>query len=348
LALVSLALASLPNRVDVEAKLQQSFPFFKPMAPTDAVAALTAELNSPNRSMPRLVVLDAMVRFMARSPAAPPQPAPGGRRAGPPQPVALPGAIEAGTLGALLTALGNAGPRPGDGLPPGGPAPPSPASLLQDGLNAVVGMPNLAQAWTTFSATAKPALCEFESNKPGCDCNQITVVNGRQQRTVVSRFRTAVAVNQLKAYADPRNWPRCSNYFKAMEQATFTRLANGWTGVFDETVEIIPGAPLVTPLQFNYRETTDGAGNLVGVRLDYDLANPAGTPHIAVDRGWISISTDPAQPLPTGVEAVKVISFIDPAYQAWTSMVCDTAWGELCIDTAMQCSDCPGVTGGPA
>lgn len=340
LALVSLALASLPNTTDAE-ELQAASPSFRPLSPDAAFAILATEVGSGR--IPRLVVLDALVRFKARTSSsvatgaisddvAPPPPSP--------------------ELTDLLGVLGRLGPQPGpeptgDGIAGPADTPPSAAVILQTSLDAVAGELDLSQAWQTFASSAGPVLCEAEAGKPPCDCANVTVVKNVTRRTVVSKFRTKVLLSEIKTYADPHNWPRCSTYFKSMVDVApgMTAVSNGWDGVIEETVEIIPPHLFVTPLKFKYRETLDANGNLVKVRLDYDLANAGGTADIAVDKGWIEMSTDsnPLNPMPTGVEAIKTIGFKNPLWQSWTSLLCDTAWGELVIDAAMRCANCDQI-----
>jgi len=313
----------------VEAKLQERFPSFRPMAPNDAFAALAAALRSPSRRMPRLVVLDALVRFTSRTSGA------------------LSPDSASPALTDLLDALGREGPQPASGPTGAALASPaaiaSPAMILQEALSAVAGVPNLSQAWGTFATGAAQVLCEAEMGKPGCDCSQVAFTNGVQRRVVISRFRTTVPLAGIKGFADPHNWPKCSTFFKSMVDLApvVRKTGNDWDGNIMETVEIVKGHPFETPLAFKYRETTDDAGVLTKVRLDYDLVDPSGTVDIAVDRGWIEMSTDSTNPsMPTVVVAIKTIAFKDPMWQAWTTAVCDTAWGELVIDVAMNCSDC--------
>jgi hypothetical protein len=67
LALVSLALASLPNSQEVQAVFEQSYPEFRALPVPVAVDVLAATLSSPTPPLPRVVAADALFRLAVRT-----------------------------------------------------------------------------------------------------------------------------------------------------------------------------------------------------------------------------------------------------------------------------------------
>jgi hypothetical protein len=67
LALVSLALASLPNSQEVQAAFERSYPAFRTLPVPVAVDVLAATLGSPTPPLPRVVAADALFRLAVRT-----------------------------------------------------------------------------------------------------------------------------------------------------------------------------------------------------------------------------------------------------------------------------------------
>jgi hypothetical protein len=194
---------------------------------------------------------------------------------------------------------------------------------------------DLKSAWETLANAL--GLGPNEVNRPFCECSETIREAGYDAQAVVVDFRTPVPLAKMKAYTDPRIWPTCSTFFRAMElQGKLDYQAGSatdWNATFEEIIDVVPGLTLINPLAFRYRETSTAA------RSDYKLVVP--TEHILVDEGFIDVREDTTSgsfPPGSAVTVVKVIRFVDPAVQMWPSFACDLFWGELSLDMAMQCS----------
>lgn len=374
LALVSLALASLPNSKEVQAAFEASYPEFRALPVSVALDVLAATLASPSSRMPRLVVLDALVRLAARTrklehtPHDSPLDRSLGRLAGAiaataahidlsrleapsraelraaqsqPQPESHASSLPAQGLagvGARVAQVFHRRPtvleRIGSGFSRG---PDQPVTIIRDALIQVSNVQDLHFAWEQFATQTAEVLhlSAGEKNKPLCDCSQVINVGGYDAQVVKVDFETEVPLDKMRNYADPRNWPDCSTYFsKMMEYPKGNRKTVSGTKDWLESFEEVINVLPGLTLINPLRFTYTEDDHHVCSK--YELVEP--TEHILVDQGYISV-TDETPTKRTAVEVVKVIRFSDPAVQSWPSFACDLFWGELSIDMAMQCAN---------
>jgi hypothetical protein len=308
LALVSLAAWS-DGGEELLAALSRSSDT-KLLQPDDALMYLAEATASGTRRVPRLVILDLLVRLAHRR----------GEQFFSPD---LPGRER------LFFALGREiEVQPGAGVAAG-----DISKALQLTLQSTFGLPGLRMAWHQFAERmSEPmALTSYEVNKPMCD-DRVEVDGAR---AIETEFFTDMSVEDLTYWADPRHWPHCSVYFEAMHRkGKLKHVDGGWDGTFVEVVSCVPGKSLETPLEFCYREADDGSE----VHTTYDLAEGP-TDDILVDNGFVKAEHDTSGPdgTQTRVSALKIIKFTDDSVQQWTSIACDTFWTELLID---MCTDC--------
>ena len=193
-------------------------------------------------------------------------------------------------------------------------------------------------AWSIVQPTATRALnlSPNEEHAPRCMDEEPITVNGYEAAQISVEFTTDRSVQQMAPWADPRTWPSCSVYFtdmKPLDQVNaYAGPPGGWDATFLEVVDY-PGRVLETPLTFFYRE--DFANGMVS--SEYSLAQA--TNDIEVDEGFVEAVADPTDPnRPTRVRCLKIIRFTDPDLQATAAIACDTFWIELSMTMALNCA----------
>ncbi|MHB8464271.1 MAG: hypothetical protein ACYDH6_21160 [Acidimicrobiales bacterium] len=209
--------------------------------------------------------------------------------------------------------------------------------LLATGLGTQAAFFSAAQSGTIpLSGTVQSGGATWED--PTCVCAPI-VVDGVTAQQVTLSFHTSRTVAEMAPYADPRRWPLCSSFWKAMTPVSFagsttTSATLDWVATFDEVVQVVPGWPMTTPLAFDYH--TPSADEVVS---SYYLLHD--TIYLDVDEGSITIDVDHANPpvgMPTKIVAIKTIHWKAAGLNLMPHLLCDTIWGELGLNMAERCS----------
>jgi hypothetical protein len=289
------------------------------LAPDDALLALAGAVDAGTVRVPRLFVLDSLVKLASRRPDA------------------LQSHEEA--LDALLQALVR---QAGVPLTEQDDA----VVAVRRALDSVAQLSAVApvRPWPAFARQAAGALrlTQAEIDKPLCNDAERVVKGAHEAVGVTVEFYTDAAPGELRDWCDPTRWHECSAYFQEMTpwddpQAADKRLPNGWRRDLVETVEFSAAKTLVTPLRFTYtiQDETDPRW----VHLDYVLL--AETEDIVVDEGALDARrvTSGKHAGRTRVSAKKAILFIDPVLATWPSVACDTFWTDLVVVAAAGCPD---------
>lgn len=292
--------------------------------PRNAMRALSAAVEDGTLRIPRLFVLDSLVKFA-------------GRRGDD-----LSDHDE--ELDALLTALaGQAGiPQPAVG---------DAVSTVRGALDSVAQLTDVRVGgrWATFAEEAADALqlTKAEHEKPVCiDIGDVP--KGEHKAVGVTvEFHTDASPGDLRRFCDPTRWHECSAYQRKMTpwdnpRAVDKKRPNKWRRDLVETVDVSPSVTLQTPLRFTYAIEEEGEPGWV--HLDYVL--PEETEDIVVDEGALDVRRISAGPHRgrTRVSAKKAILFADPVFRTWPTIACDTFWTDMVIAAAVGCSDGGGTT----
>jgi hypothetical protein len=288
--------------------------------PDDAIRTLASEVQQDNLRIPRLQVLDALVRLAHRR----------GR-----QFAAHDAALDT-LLEALVTRAPGAAQAGEEALSTVRAALESVASLDRDVSDA--------QRWAVFVQAAGPALglSRAEVEKP--TCNDLTRIkkNGLEAVGVTVGFYTDASPGDLRRFCDPQCWHECSAFQKPMTLWKGAGAINqpgpaphGWRRALLETVQLAPGMDLVTPLRFTYGIQSENDPNWV--HLDYLLVEE--TNDIAIDEGALNVQRVKSGKHQgrTRVTAIKAVRFKDPSLRAWTTVACDTFWMDLVIQASVGC-----------
>jgi hypothetical protein len=290
--------------------------------PDAAIQSLTDAVESGTLHVPRLLVLDSLVRLAHRS------------------------GDELGTRGAALDRLLEAlvrqarGPEAdlGDAV-----------ATMRGALESVASLSGVAAAprpWQVFAQQAGGALrlSQAEIDKPQCNDAEVVPKGEYDAVGVTVEFLTDTSPGDLRHFCDPRRWHECSAYQKEMTPFHGPGAVdeagpgpNGWRRDLIETVQLSPVKELVTPLRFTYG--LQDPNDPEWVHLDYLLLEQ--TEDILVDEGALDVrrvmsGKDRGR---TRVSAKKAILFRDPLLAAWPTVACDTFWMDLVIDAAVGCSE---------
>jgi hypothetical protein len=292
--------------------------------PRNAIRALSAAVDDGTLRIPRLFVLDSLVKFAWRR---------GDELSDHDQ-----------ELDALLTGLaGQAGvPRPAVG---------DAVSTARGALDSVAQLTDVRVGgrWATFAEEAADALrlTKAEREKPVCiDIGDVP--KGEHKAVGVTvEFHTDASPGDLRRFCDPRRWHECSAYQRKMTlwddpRAVDEERPNKWRRDLVETVDVSPSVTLQTPLRFTY--AIEKKVDPRWVHLDYVLHEA--TEDIVVDEGALEVRRIGAGPHRgrTRVSAKKVILFADPVFRTWPTIACDTFWTDMVIAAAVGCSAGGGTT----
>jgi hypothetical protein len=286
----------------------------------EAIEALADAVGEGSLRVPRLLVLDSLVRFA-------------GRRGD---------KLEAheGALDTLHEALVRQAGVPeadvGDAV--------LTVRRALDSAGRLRGIASAPHPWRVFARQAAGALrlTQAEIDKPLCNDTE-QVVKGKQQATGVTvEFYTDASPGELRRFCDPRRWHECSAYQHEMTpwkdgRAIDEQRSNGWRRDLVESVEFSPGNMLVTPLRFTY--TLQDPSEPRWVHLDYALLEE--TNDILVDEGALDVRRvrSGKHRERTRVSAKKAILFADPLQATWPSLACDTFWIDQVVGAAVDCRD---------
>lgn len=287
------------------------------LEPKAALQSLAAAVRDGTLRIPRLFVLDSLVRLADRR-----------------------GADLHGNaaLDELLTALVE---RAGD------PTVETAASVstTRDALDAVRllgGADSDGERWATFAQQAGPSLhlTQAEVDKPLCNDWERVHKGNSDAIAITVEFHTDAAPGDLRHFCDPTRWYECSAYQEKMTPwdgvgAISVERPNGWRRDLYETVRFSGTRKLVTPLRFTYSIQADVDPSWV--HLDYVLLNE--TTDIVVDEGALDVRRVVAGKYKgrTRVTAKKAILFVDPILREWSTIACDTFWTDMVIATAVGC-----------
>jgi hypothetical protein len=289
--------------------------------PDDAMLALASAVEKGTLRVPRLLVLDSLVRLAKGR---------GGDE--------LKARDDA--LDTLLRALiaDKRGPETDLG---------EAASTVRVALDSVASLKGLdagAHPWEVFAQQAGPALqlTQAEIEKPMCNDREVVIKGPYKAIGVTVEFHTDASPGELRQFCDPRRWHECSAYQKEMTPWTGPgampdedRPPDGWRRDLLETVQLAPGKTLVTPLRFTHTIQTQNDPSWV--HLDYVMIGD--TKEIKVDEGFLDVRrvTSGKDSGRTRVVAKKAIFFDDPLLTNWPTVACDTFWMDLVIDAAVGC-----------
>jgi hypothetical protein len=295
--------------------------------PDDAILALASAVEKGTLHVPRLLVLDSLVRLASRR---------GGSE--------LKARDEA--LNTLLRALLAEARGPEVDLAEAVPA----VRTALDSVASLNGMAGAPHPWQVFTQQSGPALrlTQAEVEKPVCNDREVVVKGPYKAIGVTVEFFTDARPGELRNFCDPRRWHECSAYQKEMTPWTGAgarpgedRPPGGWRRDLLETVQLAPGKELETPLRFTH--TIQDENDPTWVHLDYLLIRE--TKDIHVDEGALDVRRvmSGKHRGRTRVSAIKAILFADPLLANWPTVACDTFWMDLVIDAAVGCLG-PGAT----
>jgi hypothetical protein len=301
--------------------------------PDDAMLALASAVENGTLRVPRVLVLDSLVRLANRR---------GGDE--------LKARDQA--LNTLLRALLADAPAPEVDLTQGLPA-------VRTALDSVASVKDMAEAphpWQVFTQQARAALglSQAEVEKPVCNDSQKVVKGPYKAVGVTVEFYTDASPGELRDFCDPTLWHLCSAYQKKMTPWTGAGAINqqgpgphGWRRDLLERVQLSPVMELKAPLRFTYGIEKENDPDWV--HLDYllleDTEGILERKDVLVDEGALDVRrvTGGKHQGRTRVTALKAILFADPLLANWTTVACDTFWMDLVIDAAVGCLG-PGAT----
>ncbi len=310
------ALNAFTSNLRADARDRLSF-----LAPDDAMEALASAVEDGTLRVPRLLVLDALVKFASR-------------RGGELQ-------ANDAALDALLEALVKRAGVPKTGVRDS-------VVTVRRALDSVSQLGEAGEPWPVFAsqATVALSLTQAEIEKPQCNDTEVVVKGDLEAVGVTVEFHTDAKPGDLRHFCDPTRWHECSAYQREMTRwegpgAVHEERPNGWRRDLVETVDFSATKTLVTPLRFTY--TIEEGADPDGVHLDYVLL--AETKDIVVDEGALDVRrvTSGNHKGRTRVSAKKAIRFKDPVLASWPTIACDTFWTDLVIAAAVGCPEDGGA-----
>jgi hypothetical protein len=294
--------------------------------PDDAIQRLASAVEEGTLRVPRLLVLDSLVKLASRR---------GDELK-----------AQEAALDTLLEALVRQarGPEAEVGTA---------VLTVRGALESVASLSDVASPpdpWKIFVLQAGDALglSQAEIDKPRCNDAGIVKKGNVEARALTVEFLTDASPGELRRFCDPRHWHECSAYQKEMTKWSGAgakpdedRPPDGWRRDLLEKVQLAPGFELKTPLRFTH--TIQDPNDPSWVHLDYLLIEE--TKDIEVDEGALDVRrvTTGKHQGRTRVTAIKAIRFKDDLLNKWTTVACDTFWMDLVIKAAVGCPG-PGAT----
>jgi len=301
------------------------------LPPDEALRALATAVEDGSLRVPRLFLLDSLVKLASRRPEY--------LRAGD-------AGLEA-LLEALVVRAGVPASRVGGAV--------ETVRRALDSVSRLRGAGQVRDRWAVFAGQAATALLltQAEVEKPLCNDAEVVIKGNHRAIGVTVEFHTDAAPGELRHFCDPTRWHECSAYQHEMTPwegpgAVDEQRPRGWRRDLNETVELSSALQLETPLRFTYtiQDETDPRW----VHLDYLLL--AKTKDILVDEGALDVRrvARGKHQGRTRVTAKKAILFSNPVLAEWPTVACDTFWTDQVIAAAVGCPDDGGTppTGGGA
>jgi hypothetical protein len=185
--------------------------------------------------------------------------------------------------------------------------------------------------FTTHEATFEACNDQQEVEKATPDGNLVT------SRLIIAQFWSHLPPAAFRTYVDPRNWPHCSPFWRAMEPlAPIARSANGYDGDFAETVNIITET-LTVPLRIGFRVLPDQSRVWTRFNISREFYGQFPGTEVDVDTGTVSAESVRGGPAPTRVQATKYLHWRDDSRNYMTGLSCDFGWSDLMMQMADGC-----------
>jgi hypothetical protein len=167
-------------------------------------------------------------------------------------------------------------------------------------------------------------------------------------RLIIAQFWSNLPPAAFRTYVDPRNWPQCSPFWRAMQPlGPIVQTADGYDGDFAETVNIITET-LTVPLHIGFRVLPDQSRVWTRFNISRAFYDQFPDIEVDVDTGTVSAESVPGGPAPTRVRATKYLHWRDPDRSDLTGLSCDLGWSDLMMEMADGCAQGSPADGGQA
>jgi len=167
-------------------------------------------------------------------------------------------------------------------------------------------------------------------------------------RLIIAQFWSNLPPAAFRTYVDPRNWPQCSPFWRAMQPLRpIVQTADGYDGDFAETVNIITET-LTVPLHIGFRVLPDQSRVWTRFNISRAFYDQFPDIEVDVDTGTVSAESVPDGPAPTRVRATKYLHWRDPDRSDLTGLSCDLGWSDLMMEMADGCAQGSPADGGQA
>jgi hypothetical protein len=156
-------------------------------------------------------------------------------------------------------------------------------------------------------------------------------------RLIIAQFWSDLSPADFSTYVDPRNWPRCSPFWRAMKPlGPIAETAGGYDGDFEEKVDII-GVTLTVPLHIGFRVLPNQSRVWTRFNISHEFYNQ--DTRVDVDTGTVSAELVAGGPARTRVQATKYLHWRDPSQPDLTAQACDFGWSDLMEEMAYRCAE---------
>jgi hypothetical protein len=286
-------------------------------APDEAIRELTAVVDDDDLHVPRLFVLDSLVKLASRG-----------------EDLQSHGEAVDRLLKGLVRRAGVPDEEVADAT--------ATARAALDEVDRRTSHGEAVRAWSLFAKKAAGALrlTRAEAEKPLCNDAEAVQKSGCRARGVTVEFHTDATPGDMRRFCDPTRWHEVSAFqhemtpWKGPGSVSLELPNGGWCRDLIEEVELTPAKTLVTPLRFTYLQENEADPDWV--HLDYVLIEK--TEDIGVDEGSLDLRRvgSGRHRGRTRVSAKKAIFFSDQMFQDWTSIACDTFWTDTVIAAAVD------------
>ena len=169
-----------------------------------------------------------------------------------------------------------------------------------------------------------------------------------QSRLIVAQFWSELPPTAFRTYVNPRNWPQCSPFWRAMQPlGPIDQRADDYDGDFAETVNIV-GETLTVPLRIGFRVSPDQSRVWARFNISRTFYNQFPDTKVDVDTGTVSAELVSGGPAQTRVRATKYLHWRDPNRPDLTELACDYGWADLMEEMADGCVQGFPADGGQA